>query len=261
MGITKRRRKAGYVLFLHEVFNWFKKNKSSVQGHPVFTDVHSHLLPGIDDGVQSFEQAEEIINQFISLGYTKLVTTPHVMSDTYRNTPEIIRSKLSALQAYLREKKIEIEIQAAAEYYLDEDLMSKAEKGEQLLTFGDNYVLFETNFMTEPIQLKEFIFLLSTKGYNPVLAHPERYIFLQNDLRKLEDLIDRGVLFQVNISSLSGYYSKNAKRTARKLIDNGWIHFLGSDCHSMQHVELLKSMLSTKYFQKALALPLLNNSL
>lgn len=261
MAITKKKRKAGQDLYLRKVFNWFKKSKPAVQGDPIRTDIHSHLLPGLDDGVQDYEQAEEIINRFIALGYRKLITTPHIMSDSYRNTPEIIRDSLAKLKLHLQKKNIVIDISAAAEYYLDEELISKLEKNEPLLTFGQNYLLFETNFMTEPLQLKDFIFQLATKGYNPVLAHPERYIFLQHNMEKLEDLLNRGVLFQVNTSSLSGYYSKDAQRTAQKLIDKGWIHFLGSDCHMMQHVTLLEQVQSARYFQKALSLPLLNNSL
>jgi len=242
------------------VFNWFK-SKPSVEGNPLLTDIHSHLLPGLDDGVKNFEESESIITRFISMGYTKLITTPHVMSDSYRNTSEMILEKLEELKTYLDSKNISIKIEAAAEYYLDEDLVKKVEHDEPLLTFGNRYLLFEMNFMTEPFQLKEFIFLLSTKGYTPVLAHPERYIFLQNNIAKLEDLMNRGVLLQVNTSSLTGYYSIPAKQTARKLIDKGWVNFLGSDCHSMQHVDLLKQAQPGRYFQKALTLPLLNNTL
>jgi tyrosine-protein phosphatase YwqE len=122
-------------------------------------------------------------------------------------------------------------------------------------------LLFETNFLTEPFNLKEFIFMATSKGYKPVLAHPERYLYLQNNLDRLEDLLDRGVLFQMNMSSISGYYSKNVQVTATKLIDRGWIHFLGSDCHHLQHVKILEAVQRMKYYQKALSLPLLNNSL
>jgi tyrosine-protein phosphatase YwqE len=115
--------------------------------------------------------------------------------------------------------------------------------------------------MTEPFQLKEFIFAASTKGYRPVLAHPERYMYLQDNFEKAEDLINRGVLFQLNISSISGYYSKGAQRMAQKLIDNGWVHLIGSDCHNVQHIQLLEETIALKYFQKAISLPLLNNSL
>lgn len=243
------------------MFNWFKKSGEYKPENPVTIDVHSHLLPGLDDGVQTFEESEVIINRFIALGYTKLITTPHIMSDMYRNTPERISGKLEELKAYLVEKNISIKMDAAAEYYLDEELTKKVERDEPLLTFGQNYLLFETNFMTEPLQLKEFIFLLSTKGYTPVLAHPERYLYLQHDPVKQEDLIDRGVLFQVNTSSLTGYYSKDAQRTAQHLIDKGWVHLLGSDCHMLQHVDLLEQTIPSRYFQKALTLPLLNNTL
>jgi tyrosine-protein phosphatase YwqE len=223
--------------------------------------MHSHLLPNLDDGVRSFEQAEEIIRQFISMGYRRLITTPHVMSDTYRNTSEGILTRLEELREHLKSKQINIEIDAAAEYYLDEELIRKLESGEPLLTFGDNYLLFETNFLTEPLNLRDFIFLATTKGYRLVLAHPERYLYLQQDMRKMEDLLNRGVFFQINISSFTGYYSRTVQITVNKMIENEWIHMLGSDCHHIQHTKLIQTALPMKYFQKALSLPLLNKTI
>ena len=223
--------------------------------------MHSHLLPGLDDGVQSLEEAAQLISCFHSLGYRKLITTPHVMSDTYRNTPAIIQQKLTELKQHLVEKNIQMDMHAAAEYYLDEALMQMLQSNESLLTIGKNYLLFETNFLSEPFHLKEFIFLATTKGYRPVLAHPERYLYLQENLSKVQDLLDRGVLLQLNISSITGYYSKPVQQMAHKLIDRGWVHLLGSDCHQLQHLKLIESALGTKYFQKVLTLPLLNNSL
>jgi protein-tyrosine phosphatase len=243
------------------VFNWFRKSQPQIAANALTVDVHSHLLPGLDDGVQSFEEAGEIIQRFISLGYKKLITTPHVMSDTYRNTPELILERLDGLNAYIREKQLDISVSAAAEYYLDEDLMEKIQNNTPVLTFGENYLLFETNFLSEPLLLRDFIFAVSTRGYQPVLAHPERYIYLQHDLAKLEELLDRGVLFQINTSSLTGYYSKGAQTTAHRLIDHGWVHFIGSDCHTLHHAELAAQASTTRYFQKALTLPLRNNSL
>lgn len=227
----------------------------------MLTDIHSHLLPGLDDGVQAFEEMEAIVLRFQQLGYRKLITTPHVMSDFYRNSNETILSKLKEVNQWLSQKGIAVTIEAAAEYYLDEVLMKRLREDDPLLTFGKRYLLFETNFMTEPLTLKEFIFLATTKGYKPVLAHPERYLYLQSKFEKAEDLIDRGVLFQMNISSLSGYYSKAAQSTAQKLIDKSYIHFLGSDCHNMQHAQLIAETQKNKYFQKAISLPLLNNTL
>jgi tyrosine-protein phosphatase YwqE len=241
------------------VFNWFNKQKYTRLD--LGTDMHSHLLPNLDDGVRSFEQTEEIVRVFLDLGYTKLITTPHVMSDTYRNTTAGIQARLGELRTYLKSKNLDITIEAAAEYYLDEELVRKVEQGEPLLTFGHNYVLFETNFLTEPMNLKEFIFLASTKGYKLVLAHPERYLYLQQNMKKMEDLLTRGVLFQVNISSFTGYYSKMVQTTVNKMIDNKWIHLLGSDCHHIQHAKLIETALPMKYFQKALSFPLLNKTL
>lgn len=242
------------------MFNWFRK-KNIKPLKPFLVDLHSHLLPGLDDGVASFEEAEEIIRTFQALGYKKLITTPHVISDSYRNTSETILAKLAELKAWLKGKEITVEIEAAAEYYLDEELVRQVEQQKPLLTFGNRYLLFEINFMVEPLNLKEFIFLLTTQGYKPVLAHPERYVFLQQNPDKLEDLLNRGVLFQLNINSLSGYYSKPAQELARKLIENRRVHFTGSDCHNMFHLNLLKETMQSRYFQKVLSLPLLNNSL
>lgn len=241
------------------MFDWFKKKKAETTDLRV--DVHSHLLPGLDDGVKSFEQAEEIIRKFVQLGYTKLITTPHVMSDTYRNSPETIVPRLTELQHHLAGKGITIELGAAAEYYLDEELMAMLERNAPLLTFGEKYLLFETNFLTAPMNLRDFIFVASTKGYRPVLAHPERYQYLQNDLELQQELLDRGVLFQLNISSFTGYYSKPVQITANRMVERGMVHFLGSDCHHLQHVNLISTAIGMKYFRKALTLPLLNRTL
>lgn len=241
------------------MFSWLKHK--SPPGQPLLVDIHSHLLPGLDDGVKDFNEAEEIIRCFAELGYRKLITTPHVMSDAYRNTTAMIREKLAALNQHLVSKGITVEVEAAAEYYLDTSLMQMIAADEPLLTIGKKYLLFETNFLTEPFSLKEFIFTATTKGYKPILAHPERYVYLQQNFSKAKDLLDRGVLFQVNISSLTGHYSRGAQQMATALIDRGWVHWLGSDCHHLQHIKLLEQASRMRSFRKAITLPLLNNSL
>ena len=242
------------------MFDWLRKNRGK-DLPPLTVDMHSHLLPGLDDGVATFEDAEQIVLAFEKLGYTRLITTPHVMSDAYRNTPAGIAARLAELNAHLREKNINMPVSAAAEYYLDESLFKMLENNQRLLTFGDRYLLFETNFITEPFNLKEFIFLATTKGYKLILAHPERYLYLQNNLAKVQDLLDRGVLMQMNISSLTGYYSKQVQHMAFKLIDHKMIHWLGSDCHHFQHTSLMEKARGLRYYRKALTLPLLNNTL
>lgn len=242
------------------MFNWFGKSKTESLP-PLAVDMHSHLLPGLDDGVATLEDAEQIIRSLKHLGYRRIITTPHVMSDAYRNTPDGILASLETLKEHLQKRDISIELSAAAEYYLDEALFKMVDTNQRLLTFGEKYLLFETNFLTEPFNLKEFIFLATTKGYKLVLAHPERYLYLQNNLGKVQDLLDRGVLMQMNISSLTGYYSKPVRQMAFKLIDRGMIHWLGSDCHHFQHMKLIEQARGLRYFRKALTLPLLNNTL
>ena len=228
----------------------------------ISTDIHSHLLPGIDDGVKTFDEAWQIIQRFEAQGYLKLITTPHIMNDFYRNTPISIQTKKDQLADFLKEKKSFIQIEAAAEYYLDESLLQSIDNNENLMTFGQQrYLLFETNFLTEPYQLKDFIFKITTQRYKPVLAHPERYEYLNKKFDKLEDLRNRGVLFQLNILSLIGFYSVPIQRMAERLIDKGWVDFLGSDCHNDYYSALIEKAQRTKYFKKALDLPLLNNSL
>jgi tyrosine-protein phosphatase YwqE len=241
------------------VWDFFKTEKKT---SPIFkTDIHSHLLPGIDDGVKTLKEAEEVIRVFTGLGFTKSITTPHIMSDSYRNTPAIISAKAKELNAYLTENKIQFDIQFAAEYYFDEFLMDLVSGNSELLTFGDQYLLFETNTFAEPMLLDDFIFKLKVKGIKPVMAHPERYQYLENNNKRIEDLLDRGVLFQVNSLALSGHYSKAIQKNAYHLVERKLVHFLGSDCHTLHHATLLKDTLQHKYFKKALELPLLNYSI
>jgi len=238
------------------VFSFFFR-KTALDVIPLQSDIHSHLLPGIDDGVQNFDEALDVILRLRDAGYKKLVTTPHIISDTYKNTPEIILNRLAEVNQLLKSKQIDIILAAAAEYYLDQWLMDEVNSTRKLLTFGDRYFLFEMNYVTEPYHLNDFIFKLTTQGYKPVLAHPERYQFMT--VEKAEDLRYRGVLLQLNILSLIGFYSRPVQSMAHKLVDQGFVDFLGSDCHNIRHASLLKDAQRNKYFRKALNLPLYNN--
>lgn len=240
------------------MFEFFSFSKKPVKV-PFRADMHSHLIPGIDDGVKSNEQAVVTIKKMMDLGYEKFVTTPHIMSDTYPNTPDEIREGLSSLNAFLKSENVGVEVTAAAEYYLDEYTMRAVGEQEPLMTFGDKYLLFETNYLSEPYILKEFIFVATSKGYKPVLAHPERYQYM--NMEKAQDLVDRGVLLQLNLLSLSGFYMKPVQKLAEKLIDGKMISFVGSDCHNELQARELENALRTKAFKKAIDLPLLNTSL
>jgi protein-tyrosine phosphatase len=240
--------------------NFFSK-KAAVELPPLYVDMHSHLLPGLDDGSETMEDSIILIKEFASLGYKKLITTPHIMGDFFKNTPEMISSKLIELKKAVAEEGIDIQLEAAAEYYLDEWFITKLKTPETLLTFGDNYLLFETSYINESSQLNEVIFQIKSIGLKPVLAHPERYTYLYPDFNKCREIHDKGVLFQLNLNSLSGYYSKASQDLAKKLIDNEMVSFVGSDCHGIRHIEALKKSRQTKYYLKALQLNIFNNNL
>ncbi|SES84673.1 tyrosine-protein phosphatase [Hymenobacter actinosclerus] len=228
-------------------------------------DMHSHVLPGLDDGAETLEHSLDLLRQLQAFGYRKLIMTPHIMGDFYRNTPEGIRGALEALKtAAARAGITGLELDCAAEYYLDESFGRRLEQREPLLTFGGarRLVLFETSYINEPFNLNESIFNLQAAGYQPVLAHPERYTYLYGRFEELERLREQGVMLQVNLNSLSGYYSAGAKRVAEKLIDGGLVDLLGSDTHHVKHLATLRTKtLLSPYLAKALALPLLNNTL
>jgi len=222
------------------------------------TDIHSHLLAGIDDGAKNLDESTILIQKLMKAGYERFVTTPHIMSDFYKNTPEIIGEKLAELRLHLQEKEIEVTIEAAAEYYADEWFMRQIEQGKPLLTFGENYILMETGFQDKPKYLKQAIFDLQTSGYKPIFAHPERYQYLYNDFKTLEELHEKGVLLQINLNSLAGYYGKAAQGLAEKLISRGMVHWVGSDCHHDRHANTISLAQKSKYYPALLALPLLN---
>jgi protein-tyrosine phosphatase len=245
-----------YLIASHvSIFNFKEKRKS-----PIASLRHSFAPIGsIDDGATDWENSVALIRELKKLGFKKLITTPHIKYDTYRNDAGGIQATLQELKKKLAHHKIDIEIDAAAEYYLDEVLYDQLIAKERLLTFGKNYLLVETNFLSEPYQLKDFIFHAATQGYQFVLAHPERYAYM--NMSKAEDLKNRGVLFQLNSISLCEYYSKSIQKLAHQLIDKGWVNFLGSDCHNLHQAGALGVSMNLKYYHKALDLPLLNNTL
>lgn len=244
------------------IFSFFKGNRNQLPdlGY-LHTDIHSHLIPAIDDGIQTVEEGLQILHEMENLGYKKVITSPHTMWGTYDNTPKTIRSGLKKMQAAIEEEGIKIELESASEYYLDEHFMAKLHSDEEFLTFGKNYILVETGFINEPPELKEASFHLTMKGYKMVYAHPERYLYLLEKPQLIEELLDRDIIFQLNAVSLTGCYSKPVQKLAEKLIDMKAVKLVGTDCHNMGHINLLKEATTTKYWKKLLDLELLNNQL
>jgi tyrosine-protein phosphatase YwqE len=225
-------------------------------------DMHSHLIPGIDDGAKSLGESLELVSRLADLGLRKIITTPHIMSEYYRNTPEIIELGLEDLQKSIKSLGIQVEIEAAAEYYMDEVFLERIKDGERILSFGDKFVLVETGFINKPQMFLDIIFQLEMAGYKPVLAHPERYQYLFSDKGLLEDLIDRKLLFQVNLLSIAGFYSKPVKDFSEMLIERNAVAFLGTDCHNSRYLDMLENLpKQQKSFEKIKKLELLNHKL
>ena len=176
-----------------------------------------------------------MIKELKSLGFNKIITTPHIMSDLYKNNPQIINSSLLTLKQKLEEEKIEIDINAAAEYYVDYDFEQRIGK-ERFMTLDDKHLLIEFSFLESPRNMDDIIFKLQLEGYVIVLAHPARYQYFS--LEDYMSLHNRGVLFQLNLLSLIGYYSSQVKQNAELLINNNMVSFVGTDCHNMNHAKL-----------------------
>jgi len=224
------------------------------------TDFHSHLIPAVDDGSQSDEDSLALLQGLSSLGFKKVITTPHIMSDYFRNGPENILPGRDHLRALCATHHIPLEVDAAAEYYMDEGFIAKI-NSEPLLTLGDKYLLFEISYINPPDNILRAVFDMKVKGYKPLLAHPERYPFWYGKFKAYEELKEHDVFFQINTISLAGYYGPGAKKIAERMIDAGMVNFVGSDMHHARHLEALRKTLNEKYLAKLVAKGILNNTL
>jgi protein-tyrosine phosphatase len=213
-------------------------------------DMHSHLLPGIDDGLKTLDESVAFIAELHNMGYRKLICTPHIISDIYPNSPETILPQLKLVKDAVKKKGIDIIIEAAAEYMVDMDMEKLIVENKPLLTFGQNLILIEMSFVGASANIEQVIFQLRLKGLQPVLAHPERYGYYHNNFEKYRHYADLGCLLQVNLLSLLGYYGKPVKIIAEKLIKHRMVDLLGSDMHHERHLDALKELASKKEFYK-----------
>lgn len=246
------------------MFSIFKKKQPVFDGDLsiIGTDMHSHLIPGIDDGSPDVETSIELIQGMMDLGYKKLITTPHLMIDLYPNNRQTITRGYEKLMVELKKQNMNIEIQAAAEYFLDDHFDSLLEKKEPLLTLKNNLLLVEFSFASLPLDYKEKIFSIQLNGYKPILAHPERYTYLHKKPEIYEELRNLGCLFQVNLLSLIGYYGRTVAQVADRFFKKQQIELLGSDLHHARHLQNLQShFLRQKANEVANTLPLLNSQL
>jgi len=228
------------------LFSLIKKRpflKDLIPGN--YTDIHSHLMPGIDDGAKNEQDTFFLIGELSSIGFARFITTPHVMSNVWENTRSGIESKLESTTKALVKNGIHAPVRAAAEYILDSNFVNLF-ASEPLLTLKGQYVLVEMSYLNPPIQLYQIIFDLQVAGYKPILAHPERYLFYHYNFEEYNKLKNSGCLFQLNLLSIVGYYGAAVAETAKKLLAKGLIDFTGSDVHHENHINAFKRRITIK---------------
>jgi tyrosine-protein phosphatase YwqE len=236
------------------MFKLFSRSRSNstIDYSLLKVDMHSHLLPGIDDGAKDLDTSLELIRGMSALGYKKLITTPHIMWGMYQNTPAIINARLEQVRQAVQEQGIDITIEAAAEYFLDEHVQQLLEKKEPLLTIGSSMVLAEFSLAFPPMNTKEILFEMQLQGYQPVIVHPERYVYLQQNKQFYTELRDVGCIFQLNLLSLSGHYGRSVTELATYLLKNDFYTLVGTDLHHFNHLEALKRAEMTAPLKKLL---------
>ncbi|HYC41305.1 MAG TPA: CpsB/CapC family capsule biosynthesis tyrosine phosphatase [Chitinophagaceae bacterium] len=217
-----------------KIFSKAGKSRPRVDYSFLKTDMHSHLVPGIDDGSPDTETSQLLIRGLADLGFQKLITTPHVMWDMYRNDKPGISEKFSALKAE------GIQLSVAAEYFLDDHFTALLREGAGLLTLHENKVLVEFSLASPSLSLKEILFNLQMQGYQPVIAHPERYLYLEQGKEFFDELKRIGCLFQLNILSLGSYYGRSVHELAQYLIKKDYYELAGTDLHHVRHLEALR---------------------
>lgn len=244
------------------MFSFFNRTSHEADLSFIGTDMHSHLLPALDDGSQNMGDTILFIKALKEIGYKKIITTPHILPGMYANSPQTILPALKNVKEALNHLQIEMPIEAAAEYMIDHEFEQSVNKGDKLLTFGNNYILIEMSYVAASPYLQKNIFDLKLLGLQPILAHPERYSCYHTDFNLYTELKERGCLMQLNILSLAGYYGGTVKKIAQKLLKKEMIEFVGTDLHHQNHLHTLQLLAKQKDFFTILKdAPLLNSTL
>lgn len=218
--------------------NFFFKKPKTVTLEWMGVDMHSHILPGIDDGSRDIGSSISFIRGLNELGINKFICTPHIFTEIYPNSKETIFPVLEQLRVELKNQRIDVELEAAAEYMMDLDFVELL-KNNEILTLHGKYILVEMSYQVETRNVDQFIFDLNIKGYQPVLAHPERYIYYHHNFEQYYKMREQGCVFQVNLLSLAGYYGKAVKQVALRLLKEKLIDVVGTDLHHVKHLEYI----------------------
>ncbi|WP_316786262.1 tyrosine-protein phosphatase [Pedobacter frigiditerrae] len=230
------------------MLSFFKKKKSLVTDIGwLGVDLHSHLLPGLDDGSPDVETSMHLIKSLYELGFERLICTPHIFKELYPNTAATIMPALALVKTKIKTTNLPVSIAAAGEHMIDDNFVVN----DDLLCLKDKYILIEMSYLYESPRIEQVIFDLQIAGYQVVLAHPERYTFYYKNYHQFERYKDMGVLFQLNLLSVTGYYGKEVKRTAEFLLEKHYYDLAATDLHHENHLKALTSVVvSGKLYEK-----------
>ena len=197
-----------------------------------FTDHHSHILPGVDDGVKKMEVSLKVLERYEQLGIAEVWCTPHIMEDIPNTTVGLQARFAELCEAYQGSIKLHL----AAEYMMDALFEERLSQGD-LLPLGEdgNQLLVETSYFTPPMDMDSILLRIKQKGYYPVLAHPERYVYMSKE--RYKELKNKDIRFQLNLSSLAGAYGSEAKDKAHWMLKKNYYNLAGSDLHSSRNME------------------------
>lgn len=241
------------------MFHFFNKKYFLVDLLNGFVDIHNHILPGIDDGAKTPTDSIKILKEFKELGVTNFIATPHIMNDYYPNTPQTIRKSLVLLENELLINNVKgFDIRAGAEHMIDDNFETILGKNE-VMPLYDNYILIEMSFLQPSINFNDVIKKLTQENYYPILAHPERYVFMHNRIGYHKECKSLGVLYQLNLLSLSSYYGKEVQKSAYKLLENSLYNFVGTDIHNLSQMAFMKEIKLQKKVIERLK-PLIENT-
>lgn len=212
-------------------------------------DVHSHIVFDVDDGARTIEDTIQMLKEAKNAGFTGVILTPHYMETYYEVETEEIQEKIQYIKDELQKRNIDIDIYHGNEIYVTSDINGLIEQKQATTLNQTRYLLFELPMNTETLNLTEVVYEILESRKIPVIAHPERYDWVQKDPNRLLPLIEDGVLFQSNYGSIIGQYGKTCKETVKKLLEHNMIHFLGSDVHRPNHIYLKIEEASEKIIQ------------
>jgi len=227
----------------------FQKKRKEPLKLPFRTDIHCHIVPGVDDGSPDASTSAELVERMQRWGIERIIASPHVTQYTFENTPDILDPALEELHDELRRRGNGINIGRSAEYRIDEFFLKQVED-KMLTPYPNSHLLIENSFMQEPWNLDQLIFDLQVRGFRPILAHPERYTYYYGKTARYKELHDAGLMFQINLLSLAGNYGKAEKKMAEKLLEDGLVDFIGTDLHNSRHADVIDEYLIGKEAEK-----------